>query len=184
MKNFLSKGQTLLEAIIAVGVLAIVLTAAASAVVTSINNANFTTNENLANKYAQDGIEYLRNLKTKNYPAFIGLLTPTPGGTSRYCMPQLTPIPKTTTTCDCSTSPSQCIHERTGVLIRETTVINTADIPNPTPRPCQVVPVVNPTPVNGFLVTVSVKWTSGRCPLADRYCHASVLQTCLMPPIQ
>lgn len=181
-RNYLSAGQTLLEAIVAIGVLAIVLTAAATAVVNSINNANFSNNQNLANKYAQDTMEYIRNLEGSNYPAFEGLL-PSPGASATYCMPQQTALPPTGPggTCDCAGA--QCITANTGILVRELNLINNNDIPTPSPRPCEVDPVGPETTVHGTLVTVNVKWSSGKCSSTDRFCHITTLQTCVMPPI-
>jgi len=86
------KGQTLLEAVIALSVLVITLAAIAISIVIALNNSIFLKNQNLANKYAQEGIEHIRNLKITDFGEY--KLKATVG--SVYCLDgsfEFSPLP-------------------------------------------------------------------------------------------
>jgi Tfp pilus assembly protein PilV len=55
-KQNLQKGETLLEALVALALVAIVITAIANVVTVSLNNAQYNENQTLATKYAQHGM--------------------------------------------------------------------------------------------------------------------------------
>jgi type II secretory pathway pseudopilin PulG len=69
------RGQTLVEALIALAVGAIVISAAAILTQNSLNSAQTSKNQNLATQYAQEGIELAR--KDRNPPT---------SGSRRYCV--------------------------------------------------------------------------------------------------
>ena len=54
------KGQSLVEALIALGVATIVVSAMAIAAITAVNNADFSKYQNLATNYAQQEMEIIR----------------------------------------------------------------------------------------------------------------------------
>lgn len=56
-------GQTLIEVLVALGAAVAVLFGITIAVISSLNNARFTQNQNLANKYAAAGMEIVRQLR-------------------------------------------------------------------------------------------------------------------------
>lgn len=58
----MSKGQTLIEVIVALSVVMLILAAISIAVTASVSNSSFIKNQNLASKYAQEGIEHIRHL--------------------------------------------------------------------------------------------------------------------------
>lgn len=60
IKN-VSKGSTLIEAIIALSAIVIILAATSGLVITSLTNSTFTRDQNQAAKLAQQGIEYVRD---------------------------------------------------------------------------------------------------------------------------
>lgn len=65
-KSFFNKfehGQTLIEVLVALGAAIAVLFGITIAVLSSLNNAKFTQNQNLANKYAAQGMEIVRQLR-------------------------------------------------------------------------------------------------------------------------
>lgn len=65
-KSFSNKfehGQTLIEVLVALGAAIAVLFGITIAVLSSLNNAKFTQNQNLANKYAAQGMEIVRQLR-------------------------------------------------------------------------------------------------------------------------
>lgn len=69
-KHTLQKGETLLEALVALGLVAIVITAIANVVTVSLNNAQYNENQSLATKYAQQGLETVRQIRNASYASF------------------------------------------------------------------------------------------------------------------
>jgi Tfp pilus assembly protein PilV len=61
-----SKGQSLIEVVVAIAVVIIVILALVAITTVSIRNANFSRNQALATKYAQEGIEKVRALRDQN----------------------------------------------------------------------------------------------------------------------
>ncbi|MDO8620793.1 MAG: hypothetical protein Q7R31_00700 [Candidatus Levybacteria bacterium] len=61
--NRYERGQTLIEVLVALGAAVAVLFGITVAVISSLNNAQFTQNQNLANKYASQGMEIVRQLR-------------------------------------------------------------------------------------------------------------------------
>jgi Tfp pilus assembly protein PilV len=64
------KGETLIEALAALAIISIVVTAVANVVTTSLSNAQYNENQTLATKYAQQGIESMRQIRNQSYTAF------------------------------------------------------------------------------------------------------------------
>ena len=56
-------GQTLIEVLVALGAAIIVATAITVAIISALNNAQFTKNQNLANQYAGQAMEIVRQLR-------------------------------------------------------------------------------------------------------------------------
>lgn len=56
-----NNGQMLIEALVALSIFLISLTAITVTVVTAVSNSRFAQDQNAANKYAQDGIEQLKS---------------------------------------------------------------------------------------------------------------------------
>lgn len=65
-----SKGQGLIEALIALGAAAIIVSAIAVVVITSVSNSTFSKNQNLATQYAQQGIDILRSQSASDWTSF------------------------------------------------------------------------------------------------------------------
>lgn len=61
------KGQTLIEIIIALAVSVIVVTAITVVVNSSLSNAQFSKNQNLATHYAEEGMEYMRKIRNQDW---------------------------------------------------------------------------------------------------------------------
>lgn len=80
------KGQSLIEVLVALGVAVAVLTAIASTVLTSLYNAQFSKNQNLATLYGQQGMEVVRDLKNRSWTDFYSRTAQQ--GTTTYCLPQ------------------------------------------------------------------------------------------------
>lgn len=79
MRN--QKGQSLIEALIALGAAAVIVSAIAVAVITAVNNSDFSKNQNLATQYAQQGMDILRQKSESNWQSFSAY-----GG--NYCLNQ------------------------------------------------------------------------------------------------
>jgi len=57
------QGQSLIEMVVAIGIVIVIIVALVAVATISINNANFSRNQALATKYAQEGIEEARKLR-------------------------------------------------------------------------------------------------------------------------
>jgi Tfp pilus assembly protein PilV len=68
MKKF--RGQTLIEALTALAIISIVITAITVAVTAALSNAKYNQNETLATKYAQQGSELVNQIRDDNYNNF------------------------------------------------------------------------------------------------------------------
>lgn len=74
-------GQSLVEALVALGAAVIIVSAVAIAVITAQNNADFSKNQNLATQYARQGMEVLRQIRETSWQTFSSF-----SGT--YCLSQ------------------------------------------------------------------------------------------------
>lgn len=81
-------GQTLLEALIALATAVVVITAMAVMVLTSLNNAQFSKNQNQATQYAQQGMEFLKNLAQSDWASFAAKTD------VNYCLSPLSKLPE------------------------------------------------------------------------------------------
>lgn len=71
-KNILIKGQSIFEVVFAVGIAALILIAVVSLSTQAVKNSDFSKNNALATKYAQQGIEYIRQQRdTLGWTAFV-----------------------------------------------------------------------------------------------------------------
>ena len=66
------KGQTLIEALIALGISITIIAAISSVVITSLSGANYTIAQNQAGSYAQQGMEFVRREVVSDFNGFIG----------------------------------------------------------------------------------------------------------------
>lgn len=64
------RGQTLIEVLVALGIIAVVATAIGGVVITSQGNASFGKNNNLASQYANEGLEIIRSMRDSDYSYF------------------------------------------------------------------------------------------------------------------
>lgn len=75
------KGQTLIEVLIALGILSLVVTGIATVVTSGLSNTQFSKDQNTATKYAQEALEITRNIRNKNYTEFSSF-------NGIYCLPK------------------------------------------------------------------------------------------------
>ena len=80
-------GQSLIEALVALGVATLIISAIAIAVIASVSNSDSTKYQNLATTYAQQGLEIISGQSKSDWTAFHAL-----GGTVliplTYCFDQ------------------------------------------------------------------------------------------------
>ncbi len=65
-----ANGQTLIEVLVALGIISIIVTALAAVVVTSMSNAQLSKNQNRALDYAREGMEVVRRLRDEDVVGF------------------------------------------------------------------------------------------------------------------
>jgi len=80
IKISIQSGQTLMEVLVALGIIAVVATALSGVVITSMGNARFSKDQSLATQYAQEGMETVRSLRDSNYTGFQNIASGT------YCL--------------------------------------------------------------------------------------------------
>lgn len=152
----------MIEAIVALMTILIIITAIAVVITNGLYNAQFIKNQNEANKYAQQGMELVRNIQQNDLAEF---------GDTDY---QNTTL---------------CIDEATSTLTSDTikcSGINTGKYYNRTitfsqgAEPCLGIgPTGTALPVTETKVTVTVAWSSSKCDKTNTFCHKSILQACL-----
>lgn len=92
-KEILMKGQTLIEVLVALSAVVMIVSAIAVVIIASLNNAQFSRDQDLATKYAQEGMEILRKVRNSDYTTFKSY-----GGT--YCLAKgQASLPSSTTSC-------------------------------------------------------------------------------------
>lgn len=81
MRKINQKGQSLVEALIALGAAAIIVSAIAVVVITSVNNSDFSKYQNLATQYSQQGMEILKQKSESDWTTFSSF-------SGNYCLAQ------------------------------------------------------------------------------------------------
>lgn len=157
-----NSGQTLIEAIVALSALLISLAGISIAVIYAVNNTTFIKNQNLANKYAQQGMEYLKN-KTDN-GEMVTLNPPVQNKSQddfrnlsgEFCFDENYNISSSTGGC---TTNIQDFFERSVDFEQD---------------------MCGGKPFSGSEATVTVKWTSSKCPSDNTYCHKAEFHSCFL----
>lgn len=147
------KGQTLLETLLALSVSVLILSAITVVVISSLNNAQFAKNQNLANQYAQEGIEVAR--KTRDSSGWTGFLA---FNVNHYCLSQS----QTNLIARLGVSCGQNV----GIFVRG------IDIEHDNSTDCAG------ASSNGSKITSTVSWSDGKCPVGNTYCHKVELVSC------
>lgn len=150
VKNYFNFGQTLIEAILALSALLIVLSAISVAVVNSVSNSTFVKNQDKTNKYAQEGIEYIKRIKETNKEDFNDY-------SGSYCLGYTSGVLQNLS----AGSGATCNSLSTGFRHEAAFVSGGCN-------------------TGGFLgtrVTVTVSWASGKC-ASGSLCHKAELSTC------
>jgi type II secretory pathway pseudopilin PulG len=167
------KGQSLVEALVALGVATIVVSAMAVAAITAVNNSDFSKYQNQATQYAQQGIEYLRQLSENDWSSFSSHIAD-PNGVS--CLSDVVPLALVASDNGSCSSPNIRNEKGNKFFVRQVQLTN---VPYSVPAPSNNDNIA----CNGVVkVTVTVSWTDGKCGTLDGnqvYCHSVVLNSCL-----
>jgi type II secretory pathway pseudopilin PulG len=145
------KGQTLLEVILAFGIVILVLGSISSVVVTSLNNTQYAKNQSMATSYAQEGINVVRSISDSGWNQLLYYKDHNDG---KYCIKSdlslNAALSENCTGAD-AIGPS-------GAFSRKVTLDSIS---------CNS---------GGIHATVKVSWTDGACNAA--YCHHVDLESC------
>lgn len=68
-----SKGQSLIEVLVSLSTVVIVITSITYAVISALQNAEFSKNQNFATQFAQQGLEIARSTRNSDYKLFSSL---------------------------------------------------------------------------------------------------------------
>ena len=99
------KGQTLIEALVALGIAVTIISAITSVVVSSLNNSTYSKNQDLARSYVQQSLEKIRGLVQSNYSTFLNTYS-----SLSYCIDDNNNL---------VTKSANCNSIKTGIFIRE-----------------------------------------------------------------
>lgn len=97
--NYLLKGQSLFEVVMAVGLITLVMVSVVALATLSIRNVTFSKNQTLATQYSQEALEWIRGERDANWDDFYTIaLGEDNSSFGKYCISNLT----FTTTGTCS----------------------------------------------------------------------------------
>lgn len=158
----MQRGQTIIEATIALALIVVVLGAISVVVILGLNNSTFVKDQTQASKYAQDGMEYIRYL-SNNFPGteegeFNGQVS-----NNIYCFNELD-------------DEIQDLSDRLSAVFS----VTCNDQPNIEGRFVRevVFKYLDSSCDNGTKVEVTVSWSGGKCESTNRFCHKSELSSC------
>lgn len=173
------KGQSLIEVLVALGSAILVISAISTAIVTSLNNAQFSRSQEIASQYAQEGVEIMRKMRDANWATFNAYRTGSPGpGT--YCLSKSATSPGNTKVTNVVAECGENITDTNNVNF-----IRTVTVEYPSTTFCQpTVPTPSPTPApaNATRIISTVYWKDSKCNSgnsADLYCHKAQQVVCL-----
>lgn len=163
MKKY-QNGQTLIEAVAALGVLLIIIAAIATVMITGLYNAQFIKNQNEAGKLAQEGMELVRSIQKNNLDQFKSFID----SAVAYCIdPQtmsLYSVSPYHVTCN-ETQANIGNFNRTITFMKGDPICDKKD--------------TDTGQFSQLRVTVKVKWSSSKCSSTNTMCHESKLVSCM-----
>lgn len=150
VKILKQQGQTLIEAVVALGAAVLVLSAIAVAVISALNNVQFTKNQNQATQYAQEAIEVMRQISQSNW-GYFSLQN------NKYCLDDGSSVLKPIPVNGCG--------QNIGIFVREVHIAQGSQ------ASCLS---------GSIGITVIVSWSDSKCTNPDEpYCHMVKLNSCL-----
>lgn len=146
------RGQTMIEVLVALGAAVIIISSITVAVITSVNNTSFSTNQNKATQLAQEGLDAARELRDSDYTQFVKYDELT------KCLGEDKIIPPPDDTTDsCSDRPN------VGQFVR------TVFFQNDDSQGCGK---------DLTRVESVVSWSDSKCSVSDKFCHSVKLVSC------
>ncbi len=127
------KGQSLIEAIVALSAAVLIISAIAVAVLTSVGNSDYSKNQNKATVYAQEELESLREESEINWSGFFAQAS------GIYCV-----------------GPDE-------ILVSSVANCSSANLDNYYIRQVDLYDFNSPECINSRRVKVSVMWSDGKC---------------------
>jgi type II secretory pathway pseudopilin PulG len=152
------EGQTLIEAVLAIGILVAVLPAIVLTATNVLNQAQYTRNKSLANSYAREGMSVVRAIKDTSWTDF----TTSYPASNKYCIDSDLQLNAVAMLYNCGSNASYAIGAD-GTFSREVTFIDN-------PSDC----------LGGRKTTVKILWADGKCSVSAPYCNSVELVTCLL----
>lgn len=178
--NILEKGQTLIEVLAALSIATVLVFGITAAVIFSLNNVSSTKNRNLANLYAEQGMEMVRQIWSSNLNYFNSL----PEDSNYYCLDKNyildnnnpTLPPKDMAIPGCSTG-GNAPGNNVDVFAREVDIFKNEEAQNCASLPSG--PPLSPAPIpEATKVVVTVSWSDSKCSPQNIYCHKVELVSC------
>jgi Tfp pilus assembly protein PilV len=162
MKKLNNKGIILIEAILALGIIVVIMTALVTALVSTISSSSFSKDQTQATSYAQEGLDIARNFKDSSYENFQELET------GEYCL------------AEGQTELSEAGGDRScenNVNRRFTRFIYV----NQSGQDERQDPVVDACETdNSVFVASTVVWTDSKCKTEGDNCHKVELNSCFV----
>lgn len=159
-----NKGIILIEAILALGMIVVIMTALVTALVSSLSNTDFSKNQSIATNYAQEGLEIARNDKDFDFSRFASL-------SGSYCLYSDSDNPIQSVF---SAAPSPPCGKIDGIYTR-TIYINSSGVDQGGTQKC--IPKATNQPV---YVVSTVTWSDSKCTGANNQCHQVELNSCFV----
>lgn len=82
-------GQSLFEVVIALAVISLLLVGLINVTTISVRNSSFSRNNTLANRYAQEAVEWFRGERDFNWVTFLAHATASNAHANTYCLDSL-----------------------------------------------------------------------------------------------
>ena len=152
------KGQSLIELLVALSISVIIITVVSKAVISSLNNVQYSKETDQATQYASEGMEIVRMIRNNNYTGFKNY-------TGVYCLAKIQNSQPPT---DLGSPEGSCLTQNVDNFIRSVKIEQ------------------NPgCGTNLAKVIVTVAWYDGKCPSGNP-CNTVLLTSCFstVNPIQ
>jgi hypothetical protein len=161
-----TKGQTLVEVIVALGAAVLILSALTIAVVTGLHNVSQSSAQNAAAQSAETGMEVVQQMRDSDWATLSSL-------SGSYCLADsCSSLSASAGSCGPKIG-SSCGVNVDNLYVREVTLSKDA-------ASCLTTSPVPSAPVSQVKVNVTVSWKDSKCTNAsDPYCHKTSLESCL-----
>ncbi len=165
-------GQTLIEVLVGLSAAVVVISAITVSVIASLNNAEYSRDQNLATHSSQEGIEVVRNMRDQNIASVSQSSLPD----GKYCLAKTCQaIVNSGSNANCGILIGVHCSQNVNNFIREVTITHNASTCNgngPTTAPTPTIPTMK--------VSVSTYWGDTKCTNSSNpFCHSVLLTSCL-----